>query len=207
MKTNIWNELLERINNSQKDIVIINGNGTNGEKCICDLNMSSNSVSYSIIKNSAMIVVDNWIRIYGQGNDCCESVIEINRKLGINISGMFIIANDVVGGIYAINQGRFEEDLGLVWYFAPDTLEWESLSFSYSEFIIWVIEEDLDEFYLSMRWNNWRRDVVDVGLKSGIMVYPFLWSEEVNIDTASKKIVPWEELFYINMDYVNKFVL
>ena len=52
MKTNIWNELLERINNSQKDIVIINGNGTNGEKCICDLNMSSNSVSYSITKHS-----------------------------------------------------------------------------------------------------------------------------------------------------------
>ena len=37
---------------------------------------------------------------------------------------MFVVATDVIGGIFAINQGKYCEDIGKVWYLAPDTLEW-----------------------------------------------------------------------------------
>ena len=118
---------------------------------------------------------------------------------------MLIVATDVVGGIFAINLGKFDEGIGDVWYFAPDTLDWEDLELRYSEFIAWLAQGNIDEFYSSMRWTNWRESAKNVEFDKSILIYPFLWSEEVNIETASKSIVPFDELFATNMEYRDKF--
>lgn len=118
---------------------------------------------------------------------------------------MLIVATDVVGGIFAINSGKFDEGIGDVWYFAPDTLDLEDLELRYSEFIAWLAQGNIDEFYSSMRWTNWRESAKNVEFDKAILIYPFLWSEEVNIETASKSIVPFDELFATNMEYREKF--
>ena len=64
---------------------------------------------------------------------------------------------------------------------------------------------NIDEFYSSMRWTNWRESAKNVEFDKSILIYPFLWSEEVNIETASKSIVPFDELFATNMEYREKF--
>ena len=117
---------------------------------------------------------------------------------------MFVVATDVIGGIFAINQGKYCEDIGKVWYLAPDTLEWESLSFEYSEFIAWLAQGNINEFYQSMRWKNWRDLAINVEIDQGILIYPFLWSDEIIIQNATKKIVPFYELVSINMEYISK---
>lgn len=117
---------------------------------------------------------------------------------------MFVVATDVIGGIFAINQGKYCEDIGKVWYLAPDTLEWESLSFEYSEFIAWLAQGNINEFYQSMRWENWRDLATNVEIDQGILIYPFLWSDEIVIQNATKKIVPFYELISINMEYISK---
>ena len=91
-----------------------------------------------------------------------------------------------------------------VWYLAPDTLEWESLSFEYSEFIAWLAQGNINEFYQSMRWKNWRDLAINVEIDQGILIYPFLWSDEIIIQNATKKIVPFYELVSINMEYISK---
>ena len=96
------------------------------------------------------------------------------------------------------------EDIGKVWYLAPDTLEWESLSFEYSEFIAWLAQGNINEFYQSMRWENWRDLATNVEIDQGILIYPFLWSDEIIIQNATKKIVPFYELVSINMEYISK---
>ena len=88
---------------------------------------------------------------------------------------------------------------------APDTLDWEDLELRYSEFIAWLAQGNIDEFYSSMRWTNWRESAKNVEFDKAILIYPFLWSEEVNIETASKSIVPFDELFATNMEYREKF--
>ena len=97
------------------------------------------------------------------------------------------------------------KQIGDVWYFAPDTLDWEDLELRYSEFIAWLAQGNIDEFYSSMRWTNWRESAKNVEFDKAILIYPFLWSEEVNIETASKSIVPFDELFATNMEYREKF--
>ena len=45
------------------------------------------------------------------------------------------------------------------------------------------------------------------GFNEGILVYPFLWSEESDVESASKSIVPFEELVDLNVEHRRKFGL
>ncbi|MFA9342612.1 DUF2625 family protein, partial [Escherichia coli] len=85
------------------------------------------------------------------------------------------IADDVAGGIFALNGGDLGEDTGCVYYFAPDTLNWESLEVGYSEFLQWALSGDLDTFYENVRWQQWREDVIKLSATEAFTFYPFLW--------------------------------
>ena len=66
-------------------------------------------------------------------------------------------------------------------------MEWESLSFEYSEFIAWLAQGNINDFYQSIRWKNWRDLAINVEIDQGILIYPFLWSDEIIIQNATKK--------------------
>ena len=69
----------------------------------------------------------------------------------------YLIADDVAGGYYAPNGGAFGKDEGKVYYLAPDTLEWEALGLTYTEFLLFCFSGRLDNFYASLRWEGWRK--------------------------------------------------
>ncbi len=83
------------------------------------------------------------------------------------------------GGIFALNAERFSEGIGEVWYFAPDTLAWEYLGMKYSEFIAWTAQGNIDEFYSTMRWSTWKEECKDIKFNEAILIYPFLWPNEI----------------------------
>ena len=168
------------------------------------IGVTTNSVLGCIIYNLEFLLVDNWVRVIGRGNKGKYGIIDFNSYFMKYEKNMFVVATDVIGGIFAINQGKYCEDIGKVWYLAPDTLEWESLSFEYSEFIAWLAQGNINEFYQSMRWKNWRDLAINVEIDQGILIYPFLWSDEIIIQNATKKIVPFYELVSINMEYISK---
>ena len=91
-----------------------------------------------------------------------------------------------------------------IWYFAPDTLEWECLDMKYNEFLAWTFQGNIDEFYETMRWKNWKEDVNGVEINKAVLIYPFLWAKECNLENASKKVVPIDEIIEINFEYSNK---
>lgn len=43
-----------------------------------------------------------------------------------------------------------------------------------------------------------------VALDEGILIYPYLWARECNIETASKKVVPLAEIIAMNEEFVRK---
>lgn len=47
---------------------------------------------------------------------------------------VLFIVDDVVGVIFVFNGGDFGEDIGCVYYFVLDMLNWESLEVGYFEF-------------------------------------------------------------------------
>ena len=205
----LWSEEVNIETASQTEVTIFNGAGSDSAK-ICDmLRVTSASAMGAVMLNTSGVVFDDWIRLYGGDTSDMVGISKINllSKNGTpeRVKQMLIVATDVVGGIFAINSGKFDEGIGDVWYFAPDTLDWEDLELRYSEFIAWLAQGNIDEFYSSMRWTNWRESAKNVEFDKSILIYPFLWSEEVNIETASKSIVPFDELFATNMEYREKF--
>ena len=63
-----------------------------------------------------------------------------------------IVADDLVGGAFAINGTELGDQPGRVHYFAPDALEWQDTELGHSAFVSWTVEGDLEAFYGTMRW-------------------------------------------------------
>ena len=200
---NIGSEIESIIKQSKKKVTVFNGDYETGKKECNELQIPLDSVLSSIVLHSCGITVDNWIRIFGQNSSSNNGVFHYNRKNSYlnRITGMFLVASDVLGGLYAINITKFHDKRNMIWYFAPDTLEWECLDMMYNEFVAWSLQGNTDEFYSSMRWENWRDDVKDITMDSAILVYPFLWSKECDLQKASKKTIKLDEIIEMNFEY------
>ena len=207
----LWKEIKNMFINSNRKIDLNLDESKDGMKSLDILKITSRSPLGSIILNTSGIVIDNWIRILGHDSNINRGVLSYNSILengvATQIDKMLIVADDVVGGLFALNAGKFSEGIGEVWYFAPDTLEWESLEMQYSEFIAWIAQGNIDEFYSTMRWSTWKEECKNVKFNESILIYPFLWSNEIQLEKADKKIVPAEELLKINQQYSKKFNL
>ena len=208
---NLWQEINNMFISSNRKIDLYSDESKDGIKSIDILKITSKSALGSRILNTSGIVIENWIRILGHNSNINRGIIDYNvigeNGVATKITKMLIVADDVVGGIFALNAGKFSEGIGEVWYFAPDTLEWESLEMQYSEFIAWTIQGNIDEFYSTMRWSTWKEDCKNIEFNDSILIYPFLWSNEIQLEKADKKIVPSEELLKINQEYSKKFNL
>ena len=211
MNNSSWESIQEILSKSNKEILYNSTNMVNTKVILDKLQIRGNSFLGAIIQNTSGVVIDNWIRLLGSDSKKNRGIVSYNliNEDGIaeKIDKMLIVADDIVGGVFALNAGRFSEGIGDVWYFAPDTLEWESLEMKYSEFIAWIAQGEIDEFYSTMRWSLWKEDSKSVNFNEAILIYPFLWSNEIQIEKADKKIVPVEELLDINQDYSKKFNL
>ena len=197
---NIWKEILDIADKSNKIIDVHAGSKELGAKECISLNIPEDSVLYSVVTNSNGIIIDNWIRLWGQTDNDNHGVGYYNALFKNNIEGLFLVASDVLGGLFAINLNRFDEGNNLIWYFAPDTLDWECMDLQYNEFLAWCMQGDIDEFYSTMRWNNWKEDVKNIGINYALLIYPFLWAKECDIEMASKKVVSIDELINMNFE-------
>lgn len=207
---NLWLELVQMFDEVKCDIKINEADTEVADKILERLQITKKSALGAIVYNTSGITIGSWIRILGSGNDIdTRNIITWNNfdcnGVATKIKGALIIADDIIGGIFALNAGKFNGEKGDVWYFAPDTLQWESLKMKYSEFISWTVNGNVDEFYISLRWNEWLKQAKTVGFNDAILVYPFLWSDGVDIEKADKKIIPLEELLNINLECSKKF--
>lgn len=131
-------------------------------------------------------VIDSVLRVFSEGRkDFCEE-------------NMTAAATDVFGGVFAVCGET-------VMYFAPDTLEWEDMELDFPQFLSWVSHGDTGAFYSSWLTQEIAELAEKTGFDEGILIYPFLWSKECSIETASKKIVPFRELYGMNMEFKAKF--
>ena len=203
----LWNEINDLISESHKEICVFDGNESVGYAELKKMNLLSQSTLGVIVIYSSGISIDNWIRIVGQENLPHKGIVSFNnnQKENVIMEKMTLVGQDVVGGLFGINIGRYEEGLKKVWYFAPDTLQWECMDMSYAEFVAWAIQGNTDEFYGSMRWKGWKEDCSKAGFDEMMLIYPFLWSKECNLETAVKKVVSSDELIRMNSEYAQEF--
>ncbi len=141
----------------------------------------------TVVLNFGGIVIDNWLRIYGAGK-----ANFYKRNTDFSFNGI-LVAEDILGGLFAWAEN------GYIWYFAPDTLEWEDLEIDYSQFINWCLNGDTDAFYSDFRWSTWREDVANLPIEKGMSFYPFLWAKAESMDARSRREISMDEMIRGNV--------
>ena len=140
---NVWQEILNLINKSGRNVIIKDGSYQIGKEECDILKIPIDTVLYTVVCNTNGIIVDNWIYIFGQEGVENHGIRYYNNNPTYekNTNGLFIVSSDIVGGLYAININRYANGVNLIWYFAPDTLEWECINMKYNEFIAWILRK------------------------------------------------------------------
>jgi hypothetical protein len=170
------------------------------------LQVTTRSPMGAVVYETGGLLIDGgWLRILGSGHPRLPRTLpEWNKGRTWTESNapppILIVADDVVGGSFAINGGGLPGTPGHVHYFAPDTLEWESLDRGYSDFLSWVLSGDLAKFYEGQRWPGWSAEVEQLRGDQGFTLYPFLWAEGPPIGERHRGVVPMAELFDLLFD-------
>lgn len=195
-----WPLIQSWINKATASVQIIPVDRSFGEAALLATQVTTRSPMGSIIHNTAGIFIDNgWLRILGAGGHARfrRSLPEWNYGRSENF---LLIADDALGGSFAINSGAFGDDLGNIYFFSPDSLEWEACGFGYSQFLIWAMSKQPNEFYKMLRWKNWESEVTPLTGDQAISIYPFLWAEGPPIEERHRETIPVAEQYAVQLD-------
>lgn len=155
-------------------------------------------------ETGGMLVDHGWVRLLGSGHPRLpRDVVGWNRDRGVPLDHgappFLLIADDVVGGLFALDGDRWGTDHH-VYYFAPDTLRWEDTGKGYSDFVAWLFEGDLDTYYADYRWDGWQRDVEAAPGDRAYSIVPFPFTQDAPIPRRSRRLIPVAELYGLYQD-------
>jgi hypothetical protein len=153
----------------------------------------------AIVYETGRLLIDSgWLRVLGSGH------ARLTRTLpGWNVGrsdGFLLVADDAIGGFFGINGGALGDDVKNLYYFAPDSLNWEPLGIGYSDFLQWSFSDRLDKFYEWIRWPSWKDDVRKLHGDRCYFFYPFLWSIEGKGGSGQRSEIPIAEAWGSQMD-------
>lgn len=160
-----------------------------------------------VYMTGGLLIDDGWIRILGSGNaKLNRSLPDWNKGKSFEEFGQaapfILIADDAVGGYFLLNGGGLGKDFGKVYYFSSDNLEYEPLDLTYTDFLNFCFNYNLDEFYKGLRWKNWKEEVRKLSGDKTFNFFPPLWTKEgQDIHKVSRKAVPVEEQYSLNLDF------
>jgi hypothetical protein len=195
-----WPLVQQWIRHASVPVEVLPAEPAAGDAALYATQVTTRSPMGAIAHNAAGIFIDNgWLRVLGAGKHprFQRSLPEWNEGRS---DRFYLVADDVVGGFFAINGGSLGQDLGNVYFYAPDSLRWEPCRFGYSEFLVWSMSEKLHEFYDSLRWDGWIAEVTQLSGDQTISIYPFLWAEGPPIKDRHRGPVPVAEQWALQLD-------
>lgn len=202
-----WPFVQKWIHAAKNKVVILPCDTLAAKDALFKTQVTTRSPMGAIVYSTGGILVDDgWIRILGSGSiKLSRSLPEWNRGKTFKTYGekapFFLIADDAIGGFFAINGTGLGKDLGKVYYLAPDTLEWEDLDLTYTEFLLFCFSEDLEKFYNGYRWKGWRKEVAAISGDQAFNFFPPLFTKEgKDLTKSSHKAVPVEEQYAYTLD-------
>jgi hypothetical protein len=205
-----WPVVEEWISLAKNKIEILPCNRQHAENALVNIQISTHSLMGAIIYETGGLLIDNgWIRILGSGCERMKRTLpDWNRGKTFGEFGepapYLLVADDAVGGFYAINGGFFGSDTGNMYYFAPEVLKWLPMEIKYSQFLLFCFETDMNDFYENLRWNGWEKDIEGLNPDYAYSFAPFLWTKEgKDINRVSRSIISVEEAYEFNMKMKN----
>jgi hypothetical protein len=194
------------IDAASNNVEVLPADRDEADAALVKLQVTTRSPMGAIVHRTGGLLIDHgWLRVLGSGSDRLpRSLPGWNAQLIRSPAGapppFLLIADDILGGFFAIDGGGLTGAPGKVHYFAPDSLEWENLDRSYSDFIGFLCSGDLERFYRDLRWPAWRDEVASLPGDLGLSVYPFLWAKGPIIADRSRRAVPLTELWDLQQD-------
>lgn len=202
-----WPVIKEWIALAKNSVEILACNKHDAEEALIHTQVTTRSLMGAVVYETGGLLIDNgWIRILGAGGERMKrSLPAWNKGKTFMEYGeappYLMVADDAIGGFFAINGGFLGEDAGNIYYFAPDTLQWEPMKIGYSQFLLFCFENDLNQFYSGLRWQGWQQEVKGLHPDYAYNFVPFLWSKEgKDIDAVSRKVIPVQEVYNFNME-------
>lgn len=197
-----WPVVKGWIDSATNKVQVFPADTAKSAKALFTTQVTTRSPMGAVIYHTGGILVDGgWIRILGSGHAKFKrSLPDWNRGKSFNETGerplFMLIADDAIGGFFAINGGQFGFNQGNVFYLAPDNLQWEDLEISYTDFLLFCFSGDVKGFYEGQRWEGWEKDVEKLGPERSYFFPPALWLQrERTKGQRVKKAVPVEELY------------
>ena len=177
------------------------------EQALLETQVTLRSPMGAIVYHTGGLLIDyGWIRVLGSGCPrLSRSLPNWNRGRSRdetdNPKGFWLVADDAIGGFFALNGGAFNGPKMDVFYFAPDALRWEPLKgIGYTEFLNWSFNSNLDKFYESFRWPGWQSEVSALSGDEALSVYPPLFTKEgKKISECSRRPCPVSEIYDLNV--------
>lgn len=206
-----WPIVTEMVAKAKNKVEALPVDPKRGEQALPAIQVTTRSPMGAIAYASGGLLVDGgWIRVLGGGSP------RLPRDLGswnfpkgvdqpLRLPDAMLIADDALGGFFALNGGAFKGPLGNVFYFAPDTLRWEDLGRGYTAFLDFLCQGDLAKFYDGHRWRTHASDVEKLAGDRAYSIYPPLWAKEGGtIEQRSRKDVPIEELWSLEVEHLGR---
>ncbi|MDP8052134.1 DUF2625 family protein [Pasteurella atlantica] len=161
-----------------------------------------------IFETGGILVKNGWLRLLGSGSKKMDrGLTEWNYGKTFAESGekpsYLLVADDVIGGYFALNSGGLSGGLGKIHYYSPATEQWKDLNLGYSEFLGWALNADLDSFYKGLFWDNWQQQVSEL---SGNQV--LIFTPELSVKTDNQRhsqVVPIERHYQATFKTDDKF--
>lgn len=203
-----WPLVQEWIDNATNAVEVLPFDHTKAAEALYHIQVTTRSPMGAIVYSTGGILIDHgWIRILGSGST------KLNRSLpGWNKGKAFaafgdpapylLIADDAPGGFFALNGGGLGDGVGKVYYFAPDSLEFEPLDLTYTDFLLFCFNHDLDGFYEGFRWEGWQEEVTALSCDRVFFFMPPLFTKDgKDFNKAIRETVPAEEQYHLNLDF------
>lgn len=159
------------------------------------------------LETGGLLVDHGWVRLLGGGGARMEGDLARWNGLGPRplverFDGAMFVAHDVLGGFFALDGGALGDGKGAPYYLAPDTLEWEKVTDSYSALVAFLLLGDLEKFYADFRWPGWEKDVAALSPDRGYSFAPPLFAEPEAGVERSRRDVPMVELLGLNLEFM-----
>ncbi len=201
-----WRIVCDWTATSGRTVVVLPATEPNRSETLVGLQVTTRSPMGAVAYETGGLLIDHgWLRVLGSGGGRLgRSILSWNRRSTWTDPSVpppvLMVADDVLGGVFAINGGALEGELGHAHYFAPDSLNWESLGNGYSDFLHWALTGDIESFYETERWPGWESEVEELSSDQGLSVYPFHFTEGPPIAERSRRAIPMTELFDLQLD-------
>jgi hypothetical protein len=207
-----WPVVAEWIDGASNPVSVLPADRANADAALLQVQVTTRSPMGAIVHETGGLLIDHgWLRVLGSGSRRLPRSLPAwneGRVPSIPESPppFVLVADDALGGFFALDGGGLTRSPGKVHYFSPDSLDWQNLNASYSEFIVFALSGDLERFYRNYRWPNWQEEVANLPGDCAFSIYPFLWSEGPSIAQRSRRPVPIAELWELQQAMRHKIV-